>query len=145
MDGAIRRLRTVANVIVKPSMAECLNEMLEQSRKCIEFKAYGGVVRPSLDYHVNPCKAPLMSIRGVGDKLSDRIIGELGLSSLSDFSNVYIDDLLNVKGVNRGMCDGFWRLVYGVSYDEWLERNDLIGKDGVGIVKGRGVHQDLLE
>ena len=145
VDGAVRRLRTIVNVIILPTMAECLNEMLEQSRKCVEFKSYGGVVRPSREYHMNPCKAPLMSIKGVGDKLSDKIISELGLSCLSDLCDVYFDDLISIKGVNKGIGDGFWRLVYGMGYDEWLSVNDLLGVDGVGIVKGRSVHSYLLK
>lgn len=119
--GAIRRCRTVCNVINLKTQAECLNEMLEQSRKCLNFKAYGGVVRPSKDYHMNPCKAPLMSIARVGDVLSDRIIDEFDLECLDDFHRVSYDDLLNVKGVTESICDGFWMLMYGVSYNSWLD------------------------
>ena len=117
ISGAIRRCRTVCNVINLRTQAECLNEILEQSRKCLDFKGYGGVVRPSRDYNVNPCKSPLMSIKGVGEKLSDRIIGDLGLVCLSDLVGVGFDELCGVKGVNVRIANGFWLMVHGVEYD----------------------------
>lgn len=113
INGAIRRCRTVCNVINLRTQAECLNEILEQSRKCLDFKGYGGVVRPSKEYNVNPCKAPLMELKGVGDKISDRIIDEFGLGCLNDLSNISYDDLLSVSGVNESVCDNFWLKVYG--------------------------------
>ena len=113
VDGAVRRCRTVCNVINLGTQAECLNEILEQSRKCVGFKAYGGVVRPSKEYNINPCKSSLMELRGVGDKISDRIIDKFGLGCLNDLSNISYDDLLSVSGVNESMCDDFWLKVYG--------------------------------
>lgn len=118
VNGAIRRLRTVCNVINLKTEAECLNEMLEQSRKCVGFKGYGGVVRPNKSLNVNPCKNPLMEIKGVGDKLSDRIIDEFGLGCLNDLSSVCYDELLSVNGVNVSIANSFWLKVYGVEYDE---------------------------
>lgn len=111
--GAMRRCRTVCNVLQFKTEAECLNEIMEQSLKCLDFKGYGGVVRPSRDYNVNPCKAPLMEIKGVGDKISDKIIDEFGLGCLNDLLGVGYDDLLSVKGVNGEMVDNFWLKVYG--------------------------------
>lgn len=116
VDGAIRRLRTVCNVVQCDSQGECLNEIYEQSLKCVNFKGYGGVVRPSKDYHINPCKSPLMEIKGVGDKLSDRIIDEFGLKCLNDLSSICYDELLNVKGVNEQIANVFWEKVYGYEY-----------------------------
>lgn len=113
INGAIRRCRTVCNVINLRTQAECLNEILEQSRKCLDFKGYGGVVRPNKEYNVNPCKAPLMELKGVGDKISDKIIDEFGLGCLNDLSNISYDDLLSVSGVNESVCDNFWLKVYG--------------------------------
>ena len=84
--------------------------------KCVNFKGYGGVVRPSKDYHINPCKSPLMEIKGVGDKLSDRIIDEFGLKCLNDLSSICYDELLNVKGVNEQIANVFWEKVYGYEY-----------------------------
>ena len=121
IDGAIRRLRTVCNVVQFKTEAECLNEILEQSKKCIEFKGYGGVVRPSKDYHINPCKSSLMEISKVGDKLSDRIIEEFGLECLDDMGRITFDGLLSVKGVNEDIANGFWVRMYGCSFDEWLK------------------------
>ena len=121
VDGAIRRLRTVSNVIIKESEAECLYEILLQSLKCLDFKGYGGVVRPSHDYQLNPCKSVLMEVKGVGDKLSDRIIEEFGLTCLDDLTRVSFDGLLSVKGINRKMANSYWQRYYGKGYDEWLK------------------------
>lgn len=118
VNGAIRRCRTVCNVINFKTQAECLNEMLEQSRKCEDFKVYGGVVRPLKEYNVNPCKAPLMDIKGVGDKISDKIIDEFGLKCLNDLMSICYDELLGVSGVNKDMCDNFWLKVYGYVPDK---------------------------
>lgn len=118
INGAIRRCRTVCNVINLRTQAECLNEILEQSRKCLDFKGYGGVVRPSKEYNVNPCKAPLMELKGVGDKISDNIINEFGLKCLNDLLSIGYDELLNIKGMNEDKCNSFWKKVYGVDYDE---------------------------
>ena len=118
VNGAIRRLRTVCNVLNFKTQAECLNEMLEQSLKCENFKNYGGRVRPLKDYSVNPCKLPLMDIKGVGDKISDKIIEEFGLKCLNDLSSICYDELLSVSGVNESMCDDFWVKVYGYVPDK---------------------------
>lgn len=114
--GAIRRCRTVCNVVQFKTQAECLNEIFEQSRKCVSFKGYGGVVRPSKDYNVNPCKAPLMEIKGVGEKLSEKIIDEFGLKCLNDLMSICYDELYNVKGVNKNIANNFWLKVYGFEY-----------------------------
>ena len=120
VNGAIRRLRTVCNVIQCDSQGECLNEIYEQSLKCISFKGYGGVVRPSKDYHVNPCKSPLMEIKGVGDKVSDKIIEEFGLKCLNDLSSICYDELLEVSGVNEQIANDFWKKVYGFDHVDGL-------------------------
>lgn len=120
INGAIRRCRTVCNVINLPSQAECLNEILEQSRKCVGFKAYGGVVRPSNDYNINPCKSILMEVKGVGDKLSDKIIEEYGLRCVDDLSRITYDGLSSIKRVNKDMVNDFWIRMYGCTYDEWF-------------------------
>ena len=122
INGAIRRCRTVCNVINCKTQAECLNEMLEQSKKCINFKGYGGVVRPSNEYNSNPCKSPLMEVKGIGDKISDTVISEFELKCLHDFHKICYDDLLNVKGINEEMANAFWQRVYGCSYDDSLKK-----------------------
>ena len=124
VTGAIRRLRTVCNVLNFKTQAECLNEIMEQSLKCLDFKGYGGVVRPldkGFGLDVNPCKAPLMSVARVGDVVSDRIIDMFGLECLDDFSRVSFDGLCEVKGVNEDMANGIWKVIYGKSYDDWFK------------------------
>lgn len=116
INGAIRRCRTVCNVIICKTQAECLNEMLEQSRKCLNFKGYGGVVRPNNDYNINPCKAPLMEIKGVGDKISEKIISYFGLTCLCDLTSICYDELLSVSGVTEDIANDFWLRVYGEEY-----------------------------
>ena len=125
--GAIRRCRTVCNVFQYKTEAECLNEIFEQSLKCLDFKKYGGVVRPSKDLHINPCKSPLMDLANVGDAISDRIIDEFNLSCLSDLCSIGFDDLVSVKGVTEDIADAFWVRVYGCSHKEWLEKTDFGG------------------
>ena len=124
IDGAIRRLRTVCNVINMKTQAECLNEIMEQSLKCLDFKGYGGVVRPSKDYHINPCKSLLMDISGVGDKVSDRIIDEFGLNCIDDFHRITFDGLLSVKGVNENIANDFWKRMYGLEFNEWMKEKE---------------------
>lgn len=118
IDGAIRRCRTVCNVVNLSSEPECLNEIMLQSLKCLDFKGYGGVVRPSKDLNINPCKSPLMEIKGVGDKVSDRIIDGFGLTCLCDLTSICYDELLEVSGVTEDIANVFWKKVYGVEYDE---------------------------
>ena len=122
--GAIRRCRTVCNVLQFKTQAECLNEIMEQSLKCLSFKGYGGVVRPSMDYNVNPCKAPLMEIKGVGDKISDNIIEEFGLKCLNDLLKISYDELLSVKSMDENKCNIFWEKVYGECYGESKRFNE---------------------
>lgn len=112
VDGAIRRCRTVCNVIIKKTEAECLNEIMEQSLKCLNFKGYGGVVRPSHDYQLNPCKTMLMEVKGIGDKISDNIIEEYGLTCIDDLSRISFDGLCSVKNVTPSMAKDFWYRMY---------------------------------
>lgn len=118
IKGAIRRCRVVCNVITCTNEKTATVEIIKQSEKCLDNKAYGGVVRPSQQHNMNPCKYALMSIKGVGDKTSDNIVETFGLKSWEDLSSICFDELLEVKGVNEEIAQRFWKKQYGERYEK---------------------------
>ena len=118
IKGSIRRCRVVCNVIECANEKTATVEIIKQSEKCLDNKAYGGVVRPSKEMNMNPCKYALMSIKGIGDKTSDNIIETFGLKCWKDLNNIPFDELVKVKGVNKEIAQRFWKKQYGEKHKE---------------------------
>lgn len=117
VKGGMRRCRVVCNVIECANEKTATLEIIRQSEKCLDGKAYGGVVRPSKEMNMNPCKYALMSIKGIGDKTSDNIVEAFGLECWDDLKGIAFDDLVNVKGVNEEIAQRFWKKQYGEKHE----------------------------
>ena len=118
IKGSIRRCRVVCNVITCKTEKEATYEMIKQAEKCLDNKAYGGLVRPKQQYNMNPCKHSLMSIKGVGDKTSENIIKTFQLKCWNDLNTIKFKELCEVKGVNESIAQNFWIKQYGEKYKE---------------------------
>jgi ERCC4-type nuclease len=123
IKGAIRRCRVVCNVITTENEKTATVEMIKQSEKCLDGKAYGGVVRPSQQHNMNPCKYALMSIKGIGDKTSDNIVESFNLKCWKDLNNINFDKLVEVKGVNEEIAQRFWTKQYGEKHRKQQSNN----------------------
>lgn len=96
-DGAVRRIRTMVPVITCHLEEKAFKEMLLQSQKCLNNKAYGGVKRTikSKDIIIHA----LCGCSGVNYKKANKIKETLKLENISDLSKVTSDDLKSVDGV----------------------------------------------
>lgn len=116
-DGAVRRCRTVCNVVFVPTVRGAFFEILAQSEKCLDGKVYGGTVRKKKSSRtVSPVVSFLTGIYGIGDTTAEKIITEFGVECLEDLLRITGDDLVG-KGIPRDKVKNFCKYVYGEEYD----------------------------
>ena len=115
VKGAIRRCRTVCNVVTVKNEKEAFQEMLKQSEKCIDNKKYGGIVRKSKNKELTPFEVFLSCIGGIGEVTSKKIIEEFNVQSLDDLMVISYDDLIE-HGIKRDKAKAYCKYVYGKSH-----------------------------
>lgn len=116
--GAVRRCRTVCNVIFVPTVKGAFYEILAQSEKCLDGKVYGGVVRKRKDLRtLSPVESFLTGIGGIGEVNARRIIEEFSVSCLDDLLRISGDDLVS-KGFHRDKVKVFCKYVHGEEFVE---------------------------
>ena len=115
--GAVRRCRTVCNVVFVPTMKGAFFEILAQSEKCLDGKVYGGVVRKRKDLKtLSPVESFLTGIGGIGDVTARRIISDFDVNCLLDLVMVTGDDLVG-KNYPRDKVKAFCEYVRGEEFD----------------------------
>ena len=116
--GAVRRCRTVCNVVFVPTMKGAFYEILAQSEKCLDGKLYGGVVRKRKDLKtLSPMESFLTGIGGIGEVTARRIIDDFNVVCLEDLVKISFDDLVEKK-YHRDKIKVFCEYVHGMSFEE---------------------------
>lgn len=102
VKGALERLYSMyVPIIFVETEEEAFDRMLNIVKKIDDDKRYGDVVRPTPKYlSNNPCVLYLSSVKGISDKLSNRICDKLDIVTLYDLLNVSIEDLASVDGIS---------------------------------------------
>lgn len=115
--GAVRRCRTVCNVIFVPTMKGAFYEILAQSEKCLDGKVYGGVVRKRKDLKtLSPFESFLTGIGGIGDVTARRIIDDFNVNCLCDLVKITGEDLVG-KNYPRDKVKAFCEYVHGEEFE----------------------------
>lgn len=102
-QGATRRCRAILGVINVPTPAAAFEEMIQQSLKCSHPKKYGGIVRQKNkhDLNTNPLITYLSGIRDIGEVTAENVVEHTGSETLTDLTNLTLEDLLSVPGVGE--------------------------------------------
>lgn len=116
-NGAVRRCRTVCNVVFVPTMKGAFYEILAQSEKCLDGKVYGGVVRKRKDLRtLSPMESFLTGIGGIGDVTARSIISDFNVECLDDLVRITGDDLVK-KNYARDKVKAFCEYVHGEEFE----------------------------
>ena len=116
-NGAVRRCRTVCNVVFVPTMKGAFYEILAQSEKCLDGKVYGGVVRKRKDLRtLSPMESFLTGIGGIGDVTARSIISDFNVECLDDLVRISGDDLVK-KNYARDKVKAFCEYVHGEEFE----------------------------
>ena len=115
--GAVRRCRTVCNVVFVPTMKGAFYEILAQSEKCLDGKVYGGVVRKRKDLRtLSPMESFLTGIGGIGEVTARSIIDDFSVECLDDLVKITGDDLVS-KNYARDKVMAFCEYVHGEEFE----------------------------
>lgn len=111
IKGAIRRCRTVCNVVTVRNEKEAFIEMAKQSDKCLDGKRYGGIVRKTKKTDLSPFEVFLSCIGGIGDVTSEKIVTEFNITCLDDLLNITYNDLIE-HGIHRDKAKAYCKYIY---------------------------------
>lgn len=108
--GAVRRLRTYCNVILVPDEDSAFEEMLFQSKKCLNLKSYGGSKRGVVTGDV--VTDMIIGANKVSFKMTERIIKTLQIKNVGDLMKQTIDDFKTVDKVGDVIATNVYQHIH---------------------------------
>lgn len=112
-NGAIRRVRTYSNVIMCKNETLAFNEMLEQSKKCVDgnSKYYSNIVRETNDAQ-DIVDFVLGRTNGIGSKRIKLIRDTLDIKTIYDLLDCSVDDFNSVKGIGEKTAKNLYNFIH---------------------------------
>ena len=110
--GAIRRLRTITNVIQVEKEEQAFEEMLLQSEKCLDGKSkyYGGIVRQIESQDV--IDIVLTSCSGISAKKAEAIREHYDLKGLDSLFDLNEKDFSKVRGIGEKTATKIYKYIH---------------------------------